>query len=144
MGKAWSLLQESIHGSIYMKEQAMETNTTEQIVVQPNEIITYNPDGSVQIHMDNILTSDQVIFPGMLLFKSEGIHIDVVRILEIWDKDGYLYIKIEDNKTGKIGTISKRIGIDYHLWTLVSYDYLADKFIFKNLKKGTEIEFDFW
>jgi len=120
----------------------MKHNTQKQIV-HPDEIITYYPDGSVQILMNCIMTIDHIIFPGMILLKSEGIHFDVVKVLEIWDKDGYLYIKIEDNKTAKISTISKRISIDYYLWTLISYEYIADKFIFKNLKKGTEIEFDF-
>ncbi len=79
----------------------------------------------------------------MIVLKAEGIQIDSVTIREIWDKNGILYIKIENNKTGSIGTISSRIDVDYNLWTLISYEYLADKFIFKNTKKGTEIEFDF-
>jgi hypothetical protein len=56
-----------------------------------------------------------------------------VRVLEIWEEHGFLYLKIRDNKIGKIGTISQRI----------SDDYLADEFLSKNDKKGTEIEFDF-
>jgi len=51
----------------------------------------------------------------MLLLKTERIHVDTVRILDIWDKDGFLNIKIENNETGQIGIICQRIGVDYHI-----------------------------
>ena len=75
------------------------------------------------------------------MLKTEGIHVDTVRVHEIWDQDGLLYIKIENNETGKVGTISQRIDVEYFLWTLISYDYLVDQFLFKSENKGTEIEF---
>jgi hypothetical protein len=93
--------------------------------------------------MDNILTTDQVIYPGMILLKAEGVHYDSITIISITDKNGFLYLEIKDNKTGKIGTISQEIVSDYYVWSLISYDYLAGEFIFNNLQKRTEIEFDF-
>jgi len=121
----------------------MEQNVQKQNVQTNDDIITYLADGSVQVLMNNILTIDHVIYPGMIVLKAEGIHYDSITIRDIFDQNGILYIKIENNKTGKVGTISKRIGIDYNLWTLISYDYLADNFLFKIRNKVTEIEFDF-
>ena len=112
-------------------------------MAKTDELIKYHPSGSVQILMDNILTTDQVISPGMLMLKAEGIHYDVIQALEIWDQEGYLYIKIRDNKTSKIGTLIQRIGVDYFVWTLISYEYLASRFLNKDFKMGMEIEFDF-
>lgn len=105
--------------------------------------VKYQADGSAKVLMDNILTTDQVIYPGMIVLKSEGIHYDSITIISIADKNGFLYLKIKNNKTGKIETISQRIDTDYYVWTLISYDYLAGEFIFNNLKRRTEIEFDF-
>lgn len=112
-------------------------------IVHSSDKIKHYPDGSTQILMKNILTTNQVIYPGMVLLKSEGVHYDSITVISIADKSGFLYIKIKDNKTGKIGTISQRIGADYYVWTLISYDYMIEEFIFENIKKGTEIEFDF-
>jgi hypothetical protein len=121
----------------------MEKNVQKQNVLTNDDIITYLADGSVQVLMNNILTIDHVIYPGMIVLKAEGIHYDSITILEIWDNNGILYIKIKNNKTGKVGTISKRIGIDYNIWTLISYEYFAEEFLFKKRNKGTEFEFDF-
>ena len=58
----------------------MEKNISKPLDQFSDDTITYYPDGSVQIRMDNILTTDQVLFPGMLLLKSEGIRFDVVKV----------------------------------------------------------------
>ncbi len=121
----------------------MEQSTSNQRGQYPEDIFTYYPNGSVQVKMDNILTKDQVLFPGMFLLKSEGIRFDVVKVLEIWDKKGFLYIKVEDNLTGRVMTLSQRIGVDYYVWTLVSYDYLDRRFRKKEHNLRTEIEFEF-
>ncbi len=83
-----------------------------QQIVQPEDRIKYYPDGSARILMDNILTTDQIIYPGMILLKAEGVHFDSITVISIADRNGYLYVKIKDNKTGKIGTISQRIDAD--------------------------------
>ena len=102
----------------------MEQKTSKRLVQHHEDIFTYYPNGAVQVRMDNILTTNQVLFPGMLLLKSEGQRFDVVRVLEICDYKGFLYVKVEENKTGRVITLSQRIGADYYVWILVSYDYL--------------------
>jgi len=121
----------------------MDQNVQKQNVQSTGDIVRHLPDGSTRVLSKNILTTNQVISPGMIVLKAEGNHFDSVTILEILSKNGILYIKIKDNKTDKVGTISMRIGTDYNLWTLISYEYLADIFLSKMRNMGTEIEFDF-
>jgi len=102
----------------------MEQKSSKKLGQHQKDIFTYYPDGSVQVRLDNILTTDQVLFPGMLLLKSEGQRFDVVKVLEVWDDRGFLYVKVEDDKTGRVINLSQRISVDYYVWTLVSYDYL--------------------
>lgn len=108
-----------------------------------DESITRFKDGSYQVRLDKILTTDQVLFPEMVLLKLEGKHSDVIKILDIVVKDGFLFLKIEDQKTGLPYIISHRLGSEFYLWTLISYDYFIDKLVARVNQKGTEIEFDF-
>ena len=100
----------------------MEQNTSKQPGQNSDGLITYFPDSNVQVKMDNILTTDQVLYPGMPLLKSEGQRFDVVRVLEVWYDKEFLYVKVEDIKTDRVINLSQRIGVDYFVWTLVSYD----------------------
>lgn len=93
--------------------------------------------------MENILTTDKVLFPGMLVLKAEGIRLDVCEVIEVWDKNGFLYVKICDNETRRVLTLDQRIGVDYFFWPLISYDYLYRRFGKKNINLRTEIEFDY-
>ena len=102
----------------------MEQKSSERLGQHQKGIFTYYPDGSVQVRMDNILTTDQILYPGMILLKSEGHRFDVVKVLDVWDINGFLYVKVEDTKLGRVINLSQRIGVKYFVWTLVSYDYL--------------------
>ena len=93
--------------------------------------------------MDNIMTTDKVLFPGLLVLKSEGQRFDVCEVLEVWDKKGFIYVKIRDSETGRVLTLVQRIGVDYYAWTLISYDYLDRRFGSKNINLRTEMEFDY-
>jgi hypothetical protein len=120
----------------------MKAQTHKNVQIKDESITRYN-DGSYQVRLDNILTTDQVLFPGMILLKLEGTHTDVIKILDIQVKDRFLYLSIEDQKTGLSYIISHQIGSDYYLWTLISYDYFTDKLLRKSNQKEMEIEFDF-
>ena len=64
-------------------------------------------------------------------------------MLEVCDDKGFLYVKVEDNKTGRVMNLSQRIGVNYYVWTLISYEFLNRRFGKKDYKLRTEIEFDF-
>jgi len=73
----------------------MYQNKSEQLDQYPEDTFTYFPDGSIKVRMDNILTTNQVLFPGMPLLKSEGRRFDVVKVLEVWEDKGFLYVNVE-------------------------------------------------
>ena len=121
----------------------MEQFTSKHLGKYSEDTLTYYPDGTVQVKMENILTTDQVLFPGMLVLKAEGLSFDVCEVLEVWDSHGFLYVKIRENQTGRVLILSQRIGVDYFVWTLISYDFLDGRFGKKDYELDTEIEFDF-
>lgn len=58
--------------------------------------------------------------------KFEGRHSDAVKLLDIWDSDEFVYLKLRDLKTGRSYTISWNLTYkgDYHLWSLADFEYL--------------------
>lgn len=135
--------------SIYMKHlHVMPEDTKKKTFSKDDDIMTYLPNGAVKIDLDNILSIDKIIHPDMLLLKQEGSHFDVVQVLDIWDEDGYVKIRIQDRKTGRVHDISQILDRNngYFLWTLLSYPYamkmIEDRVIGK-INDGKELEFDF-
>jgi hypothetical protein len=120
----------------------MKSQNKKNVQIEDRHITRFK-DGSYQVRLDNILTTDQVLYPGMVLLKLEGTHTDVIKILDIQVKDGFLFLKIEDKKTGLPYIISHQLGSKFYLWTLISYDYFIDKLLIRVNQKGTEIEFEF-
>ena len=62
----------------------------------------------------------------MPYMKFEGRHSDAVKLLDIWDSDEFVYLKLRDLKTGRSYTISWNLTYkgDYHLWSLADFEYL--------------------
>ncbi len=116
-----------------------------------DDILTYYRNGGVRIDLENILTIDRIIYPDMLLLKQEGSHFDVIRVLEVWDQDVDVKIRIQDRRTGIKHVISQILdrNVRYFIWTLISYPYamkmIEDQVIRKirKIKYGKELEFDF-
>ena len=76
--------------------------------------------------MPFILTTDRILTVGMPYMKLEGQHTDAIRLLDVWDADGYIYLKIQGLQTGKVNTISWILEDTggYWLWSLSSLDYI--------------------
>ena len=113
-----------------------------------DDILTYYPDGSAKIDLENILTYDRIIYPDMLLLKQEGSHFDIIRVLEVWDQDVDVKIKIQDRRTGIEHVISQILdrNVGYFIWTLISYPYamkMIEDQVIRKIKYGKELEFDF-
>ena len=88
--------------------------------------LEYLQPNVVRLDLPFILTEDKILVYGMPYLKLEGKHIDAIRLLSVWDKKGYVYLKIENIETCKITTISWLIDYngDYWLWALSSLQYL--------------------
>lgn len=109
-----------------------------------DDIMTYYHDGSAKIDLENILTIGNIVHPEMLLLKQEGSHFDVIRVMDIWDEDGYVKIKIEDRKTGREHDISQILDRDngYFVWTLLSYPYamkMIEDQVIRKINDGQEL-----
>jgi len=126
----------------------MQKDAQKKTFSTSNDILTYLPNGGVRIDLDNILTIDKIVHPEMLLLKQESSHFDVIRVLDIWDEDDYLKIKIEDRKTGRVHVISQILDRNngYFVWTLISYPYamnMIEDRVIRKINDGKELEFDF-
>jgi len=122
----------------------MKTN-----VQSSTPILTYLPNERVHINLDNILTRNQIVHPEMLLLKIEGRHVDVIKVKKIEDRDGYLYIMIEDQITGRVNNLIQILDHEnkFFLWWVVSYEYvmndLENRVCERLTNKGALLEFDF-
>jgi hypothetical protein len=78
----------------------------------------------VRLDLPFILTEEKMLVFGMPYLKLEGEHSDSVRLLDIWDEDGYVFLRIEMIKSGMVDTISWSLAYvgDYWLWSIVTFD----------------------
>ncbi len=92
-----------------------------------NKLI-YLPDNSVILNMPFILTINKLLKIGMPYMKLEGSHTDAIRLLNVFDENGCVYLKIQNLQTGKVNTISWNLNYsgDYWLWTIASMDYIMN------------------
>ncbi len=79
----------------------------------------------VRLDLPFILTKNKMLVSNMPYLKLEGTHIDAVRLINVWDEDGYVYLKIKNLKTGQVNTISWLLEYkgDFWLWSLASLSY---------------------
>jgi hypothetical protein len=82
----------------------------------------------VRLDLPFILTEDKMLVLGMPYLKLEGNHIDAVRLLDVCDKEGYVYLKIEDIKTGRVYTISWLLEYEgeFWLWSIASLEFIEN------------------
>ena len=105
-------------------------------------MIKYLPNNRVYINLPCILTLNKTIAIGMPYLKVEGSHTDSIRVLDIRDAEGYVYIKIQNLKTGEVHTISWILqnDIEYCLWYLVSLDYIERRTIKSKINRMIDDE----
>ncbi len=80
----------------------------------------------VRLDLPFILTEDKMLVLNMPYLKLEGQHVDAVRLLDVWDKDEIVNLKIQDLKTNKINVLSHNLKYsgNYWLWCLAEFEYL--------------------
>jgi hypothetical protein len=102
----------------------MKSNVQSNSQKQP--LITYYPNGNVQIYLDCILTPDHLVHQNMLLIKVEGTHVDIVNLISVRNTQDMVYLKIMDMKTKNVHEISQRLDHEenYFVWWIISYSYI--------------------
>jgi hypothetical protein len=94
----------------------------------PDAIIEYRPNNTVYLNLPCILTSTKTLKIGSAYMYKEGQHIFPVKILNMHDADGYVFLSIQNLWTGSTMEISWILNNDfsYTLWSIASLDYIID------------------
>jgi hypothetical protein len=68
----------------------------------------------------------------------EGLKKFPIRLLHVWDADGFVYLRIQNLQTRKVNKISWILqeDIEFTLWSIASLDYLMN-FTNKSEKSGS-------
>ena len=70
---------------------------------------------------------------NMSYLKLEGQHVDAVRLLDVWDENGYVFLQIENVTTGIVDSISWSLEYEgnFWLWTIVSISFIENNRLYK-------------
>ena len=118
----------------------------------PNHILRYLNPETVWLNLPFIMTCSKKLHLGMPYLKTENWLADskteAIRLLDVWDANGIVYVKIQSLITLKIDTLSWNL--DYAdgvwLWSLASLNYIVSMTDRKNsntLDDKELLEFDF-
>jgi hypothetical protein len=90
------------------------------------KVLEYYPPDAVLLDLHFILISDKKLKIGYPYLKAENWLADskteAIRLLEVWDSDGIIYLKIQSLTTLKIDTLSWNLECTggYWLWSIAS------------------------
>ncbi|MBN1638534.1 MAG: hypothetical protein JW866_06195 [Ignavibacteriales bacterium] len=92
-----------------------------------NKLEYFRPN-VVRLDLPFILTENKMLVLNMPYLKLEGVHSDAIRLLDVWDNDNYVFLKIEHLQTGKISTLSWWLDYTgtYWLWSLSSITFIEN------------------
>ena len=81
---------------------------------------------TVVVDLPFILSNERKLTVGSPYLYLEGSHITAVKLLDVWDADKYVHVKIQDLTTGTITILkgSSDYSGDNCLWSLASLDYV--------------------
>jgi hypothetical protein len=107
-----------------MKEQSQTTKPPDVNVL----LLTYLPDNTVYLNLPCVLTLSKTLRIGMPYMYHEGLKSFPIRLLHIWDSDGFVYLRIQNLRTGQVYKISRLMQTDteYCLWEIASLGYLMN------------------
>lgn len=90
----------------------------------------FQPD-IVRLNLPFIQTENKMLILNMPYLKVEGTHIDAVRLLSVWDSDGYVYLKIMNLANNRIDTLTWLLDYSgtYWLWSLTSLGFILNEFL---------------
>lgn len=90
--------------------------------------LEYFRSNVVRLDLPFILTENKMLVLNMPYLKLEGEHSDAIRLLDVWDNDNYVFLKIEHLQTGKISTLSWSLDYagTYWLWSLSSLEFIEN------------------
>ena len=107
-----------------MKEQSQPVEPKDHNV----PLLSYLPDYTVYLNLPCILTLSMTLRIGMPYMYHEGLKTFPIRLLHVCDSDGFVYLRIQNLKTGKVYEISRLLQTNtgYCLWEIASLDFILD------------------
>ncbi len=92
-----------------------------------NIIVYFRPD-CIRLDLPFILTRDKKLTIGMPYLYSEGNHSSAIRLLNVWDEGGIVYLQVQNLATTRTYTISWNLDYngEFWLWSLADFDYLMN------------------
>ena len=108
----------------------MEKQPHHKIVTQAssNNKLEYLPNNTVKLDLPFILTTEKKLQIGMPYMILDRQHTNAIRLLNVSDTDGIVYLKIQNLQTGEVNTISWNLNYsgDYWLWSIATLDYIVN------------------
>lgn len=91
-------------------------------------LLSYLPDFIVYLNLPCVITLSKTLRIGMPYMYHEGLKTFPIRLLHVWDSDGFVYLRIQNLRTGKVYEISRLLNtdIDYCLWEIASLEYIMN------------------
>jgi len=107
-----------------MNEQSQTTKPPDVNI----PLLSYLPNYTVYLNLQCVLTLSKTLRIGMPYMYHEGLKTFPIRLLHIWDSDGFVYLRIQNLRTGQVSEISQLLQADtaYCLWAIASLDYLLN------------------
>jgi hypothetical protein len=89
-------------------------------------VLEYLPDYTVYLDLPCVLTLSKTLRIGMPYMYHEGLKTFPIRLLHIWDSDGFVFLRIQNIQTGQVYEISRNLNSssEFCLWEIASMDYL--------------------
>ena len=91
-------------------------------------LLSYLSDYTVYLNLPCILTLTKLLRIGMPYLYCEGLKTFPIRLLHVWDSEGFVYLRIQNLQSGRVHEISRILqdDIEYCLWKVASLDYLMN------------------
>jgi len=91
--------------------------------------LEYFSQNIVRLDLPFIQTENKILVVNMPYLKMEGNHVDAVRLLCVWDNDGYVYLKIRNLVNNRIDTLIWSLDYSgtYWLWSLSSLEFIENE-----------------
>jgi len=91
-------------------------------------LLSYLPDYTAYLNLPCVLTLSKTLRIGMPYMYHEGLKTFPIRLLHIWDYDGFVHLRIQNLESGEVYEISRLLnaGTDYCLWEIASLDFILN------------------
>lgn len=104
----------------------MEEQQSAKLPENNAPLLLYLADNTVYLNLPCVLTLYKTLKVGMPYMYHEGQKTFPIRLLHVWDSDEFVYLRIQNLRTGQVYEISRLLHADteYCLWEIASLDYI--------------------